>query len=461
MKAKFIVFEGIDGSGKTGALRAASAFLTKEGIPHICIRQPGGTPAGEALRPILKGMDIETYTEMLLFCASFHESLQKIITPALEKGIWILTDRWTNSTVAYQCGGRGLGTEVAAELDRATKRKPDLTLIFDVTPEEGVKRTGRRGEQDRFDAESLAFHNRVRDNYLVQAQGQPNTLIIDTNNSSIEEVEGSVLKHISKIIGTKRERIAEELCIQGHEGQKRRFTQEEYANHPIRVGNLAKEAYLAAGREQEAIIACCGGRTHDLLEDSLNKKVTLTNGTGVEKPVTISYTTISNLLGAEVANIVTLLTNQFTKENFPELNRKQRHQKEAQRLSTTQEMVQSIKVCDIIDNFTDFEHALTNDPNWAKNYLAEKWYLLQNLTAALPSLREEASKLLLKCNRMIPTHTEKTSSHRGVKPLMEAMEASAKAGGSFHIGPTATPEQRARPKEHGPDCICVKCNPMP
>ncbi|WP_228028282.1 dTMP kinase [Chitinibacter fontanus] len=188
MSGRFISVEGIDGAGKSTHLAWLVAHLKSCQIPLLQSREPGGTPLGEKLRQLLLSEDMHLETEALLMFAARNEHLQQLILPALRRGEWVLCDRFTDATYAYQCGGRGLDFERFQQLERWVQLRdahfvePDLTLIFDVPVEIGQARMAATRELDRFEMEQLEFHIRVRNAYLERANQYPQRIrIIDAN----------------------------------------------------------------------------------------------------------------------------------------------------------------------------------------------------------------------------------------------------------------------------------------
>jgi dTMP kinase len=205
-RGRLITFEGIDGSGKTTAAVAAACFLRSQGIEVVMTRQPGGTELGEKLREILKhhpsNGDMDGLGEILLLCASFRASCLQEIGPALEQGKWVICDRFTDSTLAYQCGGRGVDAQEAGEiLKGCVPETPDLTIYYDVPPEKGLSRTqqrskaeggggggGRTKATDNFEKGGAAFQAKVRSFYQTLAHEESDRIrTIDTEAKSIEE----------------------------------------------------------------------------------------------------------------------------------------------------------------------------------------------------------------------------------------------------------------------------------
>lgn len=173
MRGRFITLEGIDGAGKSSHVRWIARFLRSCGIRVKVTREPGGTPAGEKLRRIVleSRQRLHVETETLLMFAARREHLAKVIGPALERGIWVLCDRFTDATYAYQSGGSGVPWNKVSALERWVHPgfQPDLTILFDVRPAIGRQRAGRKRRRDRFERERDAYYRRVRDGYRRRA----------------------------------------------------------------------------------------------------------------------------------------------------------------------------------------------------------------------------------------------------------------------------------------------------
>jgi dTMP kinase len=184
MRGKFITLEGIDGAGKSTHVRWLSRFLTRRGIRVKLTREPGGTPQGEQLRRlVLKGRGrLHPETETLLMFAARREHLDKVIIPSLARGYWVICDRFTDATYAYQAAGSGVPWEKVGTLERWVQKslQPDITFLFDVSPAIGRKRAGRRSRRDRFEREKQAYYGRVRKAYLKRARTFPRRIrVID------------------------------------------------------------------------------------------------------------------------------------------------------------------------------------------------------------------------------------------------------------------------------------------
>ena len=178
MKASFITIEGVEGVGKSTNIAVLESMLRERGIDYIRTREPGGTELAENIRALLlKDRDGRpaALSELLLIFAARADHLEKVIAPALEKGKWVICDRFTDATFAYQGGGRGLPREIIAALESMVQGeiRPDLTVILDLNPEIGLGRVRRRGKLDRIERETVDFHARVRDCYLEIARREP------------------------------------------------------------------------------------------------------------------------------------------------------------------------------------------------------------------------------------------------------------------------------------------------
>jgi len=191
MRGRFITLEGIDGAGKSSHLRWIARFLRDRRIRVRVTREPGGTPAGERLRRLLLGsrQRLHVETETLLMFAARREHLAKVIGPALERGIWVLCDRFTDATYAYQSGGSGVPWDKVSVLEQWVHPgfQPDLTILFDVRPAIGRQRAGRKRNPDRFERERKAYYRRVRGGYRRRAAGDARRIrILDAEGSRSE-----------------------------------------------------------------------------------------------------------------------------------------------------------------------------------------------------------------------------------------------------------------------------------
>jgi dTMP kinase len=203
-RAQFITFEGIDGAGKSTHVDAVQALIVARGIEVVCTREPGGTAAGEAIREIFLHHAMSPHTEALLVFAARREHLERVVWPALARGAWVLCDRFTDATFAYQGGGRELGDAHIAALAALVHPgfSPDLTLLFDLSPDQALERVANRGVTDRIESEAVEFHHRVRQTYLQRAAAEPNRVcVFDTRNAKnvvSEQVTASVSAFIDR-----------------------------------------------------------------------------------------------------------------------------------------------------------------------------------------------------------------------------------------------------------------------
>ncbi len=177
-RGQFITFEGTEGVGKSTQLTNAASTLDQMGLDYIVTREPGGTPMAEAIRELLlapRDEPVNEITELLLMFAARAQHLHTRILPALERGQWVLCDRFTDATFAYQGGGRGVPEERIALLETLVQGdiRPDHVIVLDAPVDTGMARARKRGELDRFEQEDLDFFQRIRDAYLARATAQP------------------------------------------------------------------------------------------------------------------------------------------------------------------------------------------------------------------------------------------------------------------------------------------------
>ena len=186
---KFITIEGGEGVGKSTNADLIQSVLESRGCEVVVTREPGGTALGEALRSILLSADIESpvaMAELLIIFAARAQHLTTVIEPALAAGKWVLCDRFTDATYAYQGWGRNIDQRAIASLEQLVQgaRRPDLTVLLDMDPSLGLSRAKERSELDRFEQEELTFFNRVREGYLARAKEEPaRWLIIDASKT--------------------------------------------------------------------------------------------------------------------------------------------------------------------------------------------------------------------------------------------------------------------------------------
>ncbi|MEQ6291336.1 dTMP kinase [Vogesella sp. MAHUQ-64] len=191
--ARFISLEGLDGAGKSTHLTFIRQWLQQQGIDAVFTREPGGTPLGEKLRDILLDIDTEATldTETLLMFASRQELISTVIRPQLAAGNWVVSDRFTDATFAYQGGGRGVPTDRIAVLENWVQQglQPDLTILLDVPLEVARARLEGTRLPDRFEQEREDFHQRVRQMYLARAQANPQRFLVLDASSEIADIQ--------------------------------------------------------------------------------------------------------------------------------------------------------------------------------------------------------------------------------------------------------------------------------
>lgn len=204
-KGKFITLEGGEGVGKSSNMRFIQTYLEEQGIRCIVTREPGGTPLAEEIREVLlanRDERVAVNTELLLMFAARAQHLAEKILPALAQGIWVLSDRFTDATYAYQSGGREISNEKVATLESFVQEefRPDLTVLLDAPIEVGMARASKRGELDRFENEHLEFFDRVRQKYLSRAASEPERFAVVDASQDLEQVQAQIAKVLSDIV---------------------------------------------------------------------------------------------------------------------------------------------------------------------------------------------------------------------------------------------------------------------
>lgn len=204
----FITFEGPEGCGKSTHSTRLKPYLESLGRQVLLTREPGGTQVGKQIRTLLLDPDsvLDETTEVYLFAADRSEHVSKIIAPALREGKVVISDRFTDSTIAYQIGGRGLPEDLVRYLNMVSSKgvQPDLTILLDVSPEIGLKRATQARGADRFEQEVLDFHQRVRDKYLEIAGADPARVkVIRTDNQGIDHIQSKIREIIDAKLGIK------------------------------------------------------------------------------------------------------------------------------------------------------------------------------------------------------------------------------------------------------------------
>jgi dTMP kinase len=206
-KGRFITVEGVEGGGKSTNIPFIRELLESAGHEVVLTREPGGTPLGEEIRALLldhrhDGMAPDT--ELLLMFAARAEHLERVIRPALAAGKWVLCDRFTDATYAYQGGGRSLGLDRVETLARWVHADlaPSLTLLFDIPVEAGLARAGRRAAADRFEREQVAFFERVRATYLELARREPGRFLVLDAACPLNEVQARIRETVTTWLKT-------------------------------------------------------------------------------------------------------------------------------------------------------------------------------------------------------------------------------------------------------------------
>lgn len=194
--AKFITFEGVDGAGKSTHLEWFANALRERGVDLLVTREPGGTPLGERLRAILLNQPMHAETEAMLMFAARCEHVKEVIQPALQRGTWVISDRFTDASFAYQGGGRGVPLAKLEQLEQWAlgALQPDLTLLFDIPIETARQRLANNISLDRFEQERGEFFERVRQAYLARAAKTPQRFAVIHAEKTMPEVQHALAK---------------------------------------------------------------------------------------------------------------------------------------------------------------------------------------------------------------------------------------------------------------------------
>lgn len=205
MKNYFITLEGIEGTGKSTAIKFIHRYLQQKNIPLILTREPGGTKIGDAIREVLLNQydeKMEGKTELLLMFASRAQNLAQVIRPALAEGNWVLSDRFTDASYAYQGGGRGLPEKYIAQLEQVVHAdlQPDITFLLDAPVQVGKSRIKNRAVTDRIEQERQEFFERVRAAYLERAKKFPHRFRVIDASQSLSNVEQQISQVLDQII---------------------------------------------------------------------------------------------------------------------------------------------------------------------------------------------------------------------------------------------------------------------
>lgn len=202
----FLTVEGVEGVGKSTHIETIKNFLDERDIPCILTREPGGTPVAERIRELLLAVHEDEalceLSELLLVFAARAQHLERVVKPALAQGKWVICDRFTDATYAYQGGGRQLGMAPIAQLESLVQGplRPDLTLVLDIDPVLGMSRAGQRGQLDRFEVEKMAFFHRVREIYRGLAQADPGRYRVIDAAAALPEVQRHIVAALESLL---------------------------------------------------------------------------------------------------------------------------------------------------------------------------------------------------------------------------------------------------------------------
>ena len=201
MKAKFITLEGMDGAGKSTHISSIISLLKQRSVEVVSTREPGGTELGERLRELLLHEAMHPETETLLMFAARREHIAQVIAPALARGAYVLSDRFTDATYAYQCGAKGVNALKIEQMEQWVQDglQPDMTLLFDVPVEVSMQRLSAAREPDKFERESADFFTRIRKAYLERSRQNPERFKVIDSNRPLDEVAQSVMQAIASL----------------------------------------------------------------------------------------------------------------------------------------------------------------------------------------------------------------------------------------------------------------------
>ena len=203
MQGKFITLEGIEGSGKSTSIKDIKDILDLHSIDYIVTKEPGGGPIGQDLRALLLNKDskISSEVELLLMMADRKSHLDNLVLPSLKKGIWVISDRYLDSTYAYQGGGREIEFSIIDNLSSHLKLpSPDLTLLFDLSPEIALQRAKQRSTLDRFEREPMDFHIRIRHAYKNLADKHSDRFKVIDSSLDFKQVKEQVINTITNLL---------------------------------------------------------------------------------------------------------------------------------------------------------------------------------------------------------------------------------------------------------------------
>ena len=197
-QGKFLTIEGVEGVGKSTNIDVIKAYLDVLNVSYIVTREPGGTLLAESIRELLLNISEDSpveLCELLLVFSARAQHIEKVIKPALSAGTWVICDRFTDATYAYQGGGRGLSKALIAQLETIVQGelRPDLTIVLDLDPSSGLTRAKNRGELDRFEREQLDFFNKVRNTYLEIAENFPHRCAVVNAGNDLAQVSEDII----------------------------------------------------------------------------------------------------------------------------------------------------------------------------------------------------------------------------------------------------------------------------
>ncbi|WP_295799963.1 dTMP kinase [uncultured Microbulbifer sp.] len=204
-RGKFITLEGGEGVGKSTNLQFVIQWLDSHGVEFVQTREPGGTPLAEQLRELLlqkRAENVDPTAELLMVFAARAQHLREVIVPALESGKWVICDRFTDATYAYQGGGRGLDRALISQLEQTVQKdlRPDKVLLLDLDPEIGLQRAAATGEADRFESEQLSFFRKVREAYRERALAAPERYAIIDAAQPLVDVQQQLAKELTGLL---------------------------------------------------------------------------------------------------------------------------------------------------------------------------------------------------------------------------------------------------------------------
>jgi dTMP kinase len=205
LQGKFITIEGTEGVGKSTNLQFVQDWLRNRGIDVVVTREPGGTPMAEEIRELLlakREESVDPTTELLLIFAARAQHLHQTIAPALARGAWVLSDRFTDATYAYQGAGRGLDRSLIESLENIVQGelRPDVTLLLDIDVEQGLGRARARAELDRFESEAVSFFERVRAGYHARVAASPNRYAVINAGQELANVQADIATALEALL---------------------------------------------------------------------------------------------------------------------------------------------------------------------------------------------------------------------------------------------------------------------